>query len=232
MEQLPLSVRLRDTARLASFVAGGNREVLELVAAGPLTAPRVLWIWGRPGTGKTHLLQAACAAAAQDGGSASYVDLATAATPGWLEGCENLDLVCLDGLEAVAGDADWNDAMFRLHTLMQDGATRLYTTSTSPPAGLDFTLPDLRSRLLAASVHQLHELDEAGQAEALRLRAAARGLDLAADGALYLVHRLPRDMHSLCAVLDRLDEASLVAQRRLTVPFLRRALEAQGVGPA
>ena len=230
MEQLPLGVRLRDTARLASFVpAGGNGEAFELIAAGPGTAPQVLWIWGRPGTGKTHLLQAACAAVAEAGGSASYLDLASAAVPGWLEGCENLDLVCLDGLEAVAADAGWNDAIFRLHTLMQDNATRLYVASTVPPASLAFRLPDLRSRLLAASVHQLYELEEAAQVEALRRRAAGRGLELSPEGALYLVHRLPRDMHSLCAVLDRLDEASLVAQRRLTVPFLRQALEAQGV---
>jgi DnaA family protein len=232
MEQLPLSVRLRDTARLASFVPGANREVFELIAGGPGSAPRVLWVWGRAGTGKTHLLQAACAAVAQRGGSASYIDLVRAAEPGWLEGCENLDLVCLDGLDAVAGDPSWNAAIFRLHTLMQDGVTRLYVTTTLPPAGLDFALPDLRSRLLAASVHQLLELDESGRAEALRLRAEQRGLELSSEGALYLVHRLPRDMHSLCAVLDRLDEASLVAQRRLTVPFLRQALEAQGVGPA
>jgi DnaA family protein len=231
MEQLPLAVRLRDTARLASFVPGHNREVFELVAAGPTAVPRVLWIWGRPGTGKTHLLQAACAAVAESGGSASYVDL-TAALPGWLEGCENLELVCVDGLDAVAADANWNDALFRLHTLMQDGAARLYVTSTAPPASVEFRLPDLRSRLLAGSVHQLQELDETGQAEALVLRAARRGLELAPEGALYLVHRLPRDMHSLCDVLDRLDEASLAAQRRLTVPFLRAALEAQGLGAA
>lgn len=231
MEQLPLAVRLRDTARLASFVPGHNREVVEIVAAGPHAVPRVLWIWGRPGTGKTHLLQAACAAVAESGGSASYVDLSEA-LPGWLEGCDRLDLVCLDGLEAVAADADWNEALFRLHTLMQEGAARLYVTSTAPPASLEFRLPDLRSRLLAGSVHQLQELDAAGQADALRLRAARRGLELAPEGALYLVHRLPRDMHSLCAVLDRLDEASLAAQRRLTVPFLRAALEAQGLGAA
>jgi DnaA family protein len=230
MEQLPLGVRLRDTARLGSFVPGRNREVFELIAGGLGPAQRILWIWGRAGAGKTHLLQAACAAVAEHGGAASYIDLGAATEPGWLEGCENLELVCLDGLEAVAGDAAWNEAIFRLHTLMQDSATRLYVTSALPPASVKFQLPDLRSRLLAAPVHQLHELDEAGQAEALRLRAAQRGLELSAEGALYLVHRLPRDMHSLCAVLDRLDEASLVAQRRLTVPFLRQALEAQGIG--
>lgn len=231
MEQLPLAVRLRDTARLESFVPGRNREALESIDGGSRAAPRVLWLWGRPGTGKTHLLQGACAAVAERGGAASYVD-SSEAEPGWLEGCENLDLVCLDGIDCVAADAAWNEAIFRLHTLMLDGPGRLFVSSTTPPAALDFQLPDLRSRLLAASVHQLQELDEAEQAEALRLRASRRGLELASEGALYLVHRLPRDMHSLCAVLDRLDEASLAAQRRLTVPFLRAALEAQGFGAA
>jgi len=191
VEQLPLAVRLRDTARLESFMPGRNREALESIGTGSRATPKVLWLWGRPGTGKTHLLQGACAAVAERGGSASYLDLA-AAEPGG----------------------------------------RLYVSSSMPPAALEFQLPDLRSRLLAASVHQLQDLDEAEQAEALRLRASRRGLELGSEGALYLVHRLPRDMHSLCAVLDRLDEASLAAQRRLTVPFLRAALEAQGLGAA
>ncbi len=78
-------------------------------------------------------------------------------------------------------------------------------------------------------MHQLHELDEAGQLAALQLRATRRGLDLSEDAALYLVHRLPRDLHSLFAVLDQLDEASLAAQRRLTIPFLREALESRGI---
>jgi DnaA family protein len=232
MRQLPLGVRLRDTARLESFVPGRNGEVVGLVSGAAPAAPRVLWIWGRRGTGKTHLLQAACASVADRGGSASYLDPSAGAEPGWLEGCENLDLVCFDGLDAVSRDAGWNEALFRLHTLMQDTPARLCVATGPPPATVDFRLPDLRSRLLAGSVHQLYELDDAGQAEALQLRAARRGLELSGESALYLVHRLPRDMHTLCAVLDRLDEASLVAQRRLTVPFLRQALEDQGVGGA
>jgi DnaA family protein len=228
MRQLPLSVGLRDGARFESFVAGRNGEVVELLSRAGGSAFQVLWIWGRHGTGKTHLLQAACASAVDRGGSAGYLDPAAGAEPGWLEGCENLDLVCLDGLESISRDTAWNRALFRLHTLMQDGQARLCVATERPPATVEFELPDLRSRLLAGSVHQLHELDDGGQAEALRLRAARRGLELSADGALYLVHRLPRDMHTLCAVLDRLDEASLAAQRRLTVPFLRQALEDQG----
>lgn len=223
MEQLPLRVRLRDTARFDSFVAGHNLEATARLQ--DRHGPRVLWLWGRPGVGKTHLLQAACAAAGERGETAAYVDLAGAAAPAMLEGCDTLDVVCLDGLDAVASQPDWNAAIFRLYTLLQDGLGRLVVASVAPPSSLGFTLPDLRSRLLAASVHQLVELDEAGLCEALRTRASARGLELSEEAALYLVHRLPRDAHSLFDVLEQLDHASLVAQRRLTIPFLREQLE-------
>ena len=229
MRQLPLSVRLRDSARLASFLPGRNAEVCTLLNGPRASLPRVTWLWGRAGTGKTHLLQAACAAVTAAGGAAAYFELAAAADSGLLEGCETLELVCLDGLDAIAADAAWNAAIFRLHTLMQDGAGRLLVASAGPPASLPFALADLRSRLLAASVHQLHALDEAGQLAALQLRATRRGLDLSDDAALYLLHRLPRDMHSLFAVLDQLDDASLAAQRRLTIPFLREVLDAREV---
>ena len=229
MQQLPLSVQLGEAARFEGFVSGANAEIVNLLTG--TAPPRVLWLWGRAGTGKTHLLQAACAAISARGGAATYLDLDTGGSPALLEGCETLDLVCLDGLERISDDAGWNAAVFRLYTLMQDGPARLYLASTAPPASLRFRLADLRSRLLAAPVHQLHELDEDGRVEALERRAERRGLELSREAAVYLVHRMPRDMHSLCGVLDRLDEAALAAQRRLTVPFLRQVLEAaQGPG--
>jgi DnaA family protein len=227
MEQLALRVRLRDWARFETFVAGPNAAALAAIAASDADAPRVVWLWGRAGTGKTHLLQAACAAAGERGGAAAYFDLRDSADPERLEGCETLATVCLDSMDIVAGDAAWNAALFRLHMLMHDLGGRLLIASGLAPASLGFHLPDLRSRLLAADIRQLHELDDAEQVQALQIRAASRGLALADDAALFLVRRLPRDMHSLCQVLDRLDEASLVAQRRLTVPFLRSALAVQ-----
>jgi DnaA family protein len=226
MEQLPLRVRLRDSARFASYVESGNDQAVAAVRA--QEAPRVAWLWGRPGTGKSHLLQAACADCGERGAAAAYFDLAAAGPPAMLEGCETLDLVCLDGLESVADNAAWNAAMFRLYTLLLEGGGRLLVATTAPPASLEFTLPDLRSRLLAAAVYQLRELDESGQCTALRRRAAARGLELSEEAALYLVHRLPRDLPSLLGVLDRLDVASLAAQRRLTVPFLKQVLSESG----
>lgn len=229
MQQLPLGVRLRDAARYASFQPGRNVEVLALLQSGWQALPRVLWLWGGSGVGKTHLLHAACADATEREASAVYFDLATAPRPDVLEGCESFDLVCLDNLDAVSAEAAWNAAIFRLHTLLQDGRGRMLVASAAAPAGLGFALPDLRSRLLAGSVHQLQELDDEELCAALCVRATRRGLELSGEAAQYLVHRLPRDPHSLFAVLDQLDEASLAAQRRLTVPFLREVLAARGV---
>ena len=69
MKQLALAVRLRAGAVFESFAPGRNSEIL--VA---LRSPSVLpvWLWGVPGSGKTHLLQAACAAA---GEAAAYFPL-------------------------------------------------------------------------------------------------------------------------------------------------------------
>jgi DnaA family protein len=103
--------------------------------------------------------------------------------------------------------------------------TRLIFAAAAPPRQPDWRLEDWRSRAAACVVYQLRELDDAGRVEALRLRAAQRGLQLPYETSEYLLKRLPRDLRSLFDVLDQLDEASLAAQRRLTIPFIRDALE-------
>src|SRR5512143_3704784 len=160
MRPLPLRLRLRASARLPSSLPGRPAAALAPLAARPRPPARATCLGGRAGTGKSHLLQAVCADAGERGGGGAYFDLAATEEPAVLEGYETFDVVCLDNLDAVAGSLPWNAAIFRLYTLLQDGRGRLIVSSTSPPAGLEFALPDLRSRLLAASVHQLQALDE------------------------------------------------------------------------
>lgn len=226
MKQLPLGVRLRADATFTSFAAGGNGELLAaLKASGSLP----LWIWGGAGAGKTHLLQAVCAAAGEGAGGegAAYFPLhrSVGLPPEALAGFESSGVLCLDDVDAVAGDPAWENALFGMFNEAADLGTRLVFAARAAPRQLEWCLEDWRSRAAACVVYQVRELDESGLVEALRLRAAQRGLDLPQETSEYLLRRMPRDLTSLYEVLDQLDEASLIAQRRLTVPFIRDALE-------
>jgi DnaA family protein len=221
MKQLALGVQVRTEARFANFVPGRNSELLSTLHA---ASPAPLWLWGAHGSGKTHLLQAVCAAA---GATAAYfpLRLPMRPPPEALLGFERCAVVCLDHLEAVAGEAAWEQALFRLFNEAADLGTRLIFAAVAPPRQLPWTLDDWRSRAGACVVYQVHELDDAGRVAALRLRAAQRGVELPPETCDYLLRRMPRDLPTLFDILDRLDEASLIERRRLTVPFIREALE-------
>ena len=221
MKQLPLGVRLRADATFDSFAAGANAEV---IAALRHSSAQALWLWGARGSGKTHLLQAVCAAAGQ---SAAYfpLDRELGLPPDALLGFERSQILCLDDVGAVAGDLAWEQVLFRVFNETAEQRTRLIFAADAAPRQFTWSLDDWRSRANASVVYQVRDLDDAGRVEALRLRAAQRGLDLPPETTEYLLRRIPRDLSSLYAVLDQLDEASLIAQRRLTIPFIRDALE-------
>jgi len=120
---------------------------------------------------------------------------------------------------------EWERALFGVFREVQEKETRLIVAAKSPPALLPWKLPDLGSRFSAAAIFQLRELDEREQQEAMQLRARLRGFELPDDTARWLQRRFPRDMRTMYGLLDTLDEAALVAQRRLTIPFIRSVLK-------
>ena len=228
MRQLALPVRLRATSVFESFYPGANGDVVrQLLSLSPGARPPVIWLYGAPSVGKTHLLQALCARAGRQDLAATYWPLRkmSAQDAELLTGCESLAFTCLDDFEAIAGNAAWERAVFRLYTELEDQGGRLVISAASLPANLGIDLRDLASRLAAGLVLRLHPLNDDEQMTALTLRASQLGLELPGDTAQFLLRRLPRDMAKLCDVLDALDHASLITQRRLSVPFVRSVLE-------
>jgi len=228
--QLALNLRLRDASSFENYFSARNREAVERLQratqdlSGALYTPASwLLLWGEPGTGKTHLLEAACRAAQEQGHAPLYVPLAEKAnlTPALLEDVEQVPLVCIDDVDAIAGDAAWEAALFALYEHLRAHGGMLVMAARTGPVAIGLKLADLATRLAAGLVYQLQPLSDAEKIAALRLRAQRRGLEMTEEVASYLLTRFPRDMHSLFALLDRLDSAALAAQRRLTIPFLR-----------
>lgn len=229
--QLPLALRYSPDQRLETFVGApdGAIGLLRATANEAVTpaARDALYLAGPSGVGKTHLLLATCAAAESAGRRAAYLPMVAAAgrVRDALQALEGNDLIALDGLEAIAGQRDDEIAVFDAHNRARAAGVALMYAARDIPDAIGLVLPDLRSRLGQCTRITLTPLDDDGRREVLQQRAQRRGL-IVEDAALdWLLKRVGRDLSGLAVLLDKLDRASLAAQRRLTVPFLRQTLD-------
>lgn len=222
-QQLPLRIGLRDSATFSNFFPAANAAASH--ALQQLSEP-FIYLWGGHGCGKTHLLQAACHEVSEKGKGVVYLPMGelSAMSPQLLEGMEQMALVCIDDLDLIAGDTHWEQALFHLYNRIRECDKRLVVAGRSSPNSLDLSLPDLVSRLGWGPVFQLQSLNDEGKASALRLRASQRGMVMSPDVAAYLLTHAPRDMRALFTLLDELDEVSLAAQRKITIPFVRELI--------
>lgn len=227
-QQLTLSVAIRDDARFANFYAGPNEQVVyELQKQWTMHGEPFLFLWGSEGVGCSHLLQAACHYAEGLGHQSVYLPLDELVeySPAVLESMEQLPLVALDNIQAVAGNKAWEEALFHLFNRIRDRQGHLLIAANNGPKKLNIELPDLVSRLTWGMTYQVEPLEDDDKVQALLLRAKRRGLNMGDDVARFILTRGPRDMQGLFDLLDQLDQASLSAQRKLTIPFIKAELE-------
>lgn len=228
--QLSLHISLRDDATFSNYYPGANAVaqgyVERLCDSEAGWTEHLIYLWGAAGTGRTHLLQAACWRMEQRGAVAVYLPLGDVASHGieLLDGLEQYDLVCLDDLQAIAGDTDWEEGLFHLFNRLRDSGRRLLLSADVAPRALTIRLPDLQSRLTLALVFQLQQLSDEDKLRALQLRASRRGLQMSDEVGRFILNRGQRSMGTLFQLLEQLDRASLQAQRRLTIPFLKQEL--------
>ena len=228
MQQLPLEIGLADHAVFRNFLPAGNELVIhQLRAVATQAELPMLWLFGPPESGRSHLLQACVAEADERGRRAAYLPLdRTLALPAAaLDGLGALDVVALDDIDAIAGDAGFEAMIFTLFEQLRQTGGRLVVAAATAPGEAPFHLPDLASRLKSGGVFRVQSLDDAGRQSALQIRARFRGFDLPDDTCRYLLNRTARGSAHLFRLLDTLDRAGLVAQKRLTIPFVRSVLD-------
>ena len=225
--QLPLGLRWPAHQRFESFIVGPNGAAVDLLrSAAHGSAATWLYLAGPAGSGRTHLSIATCAAANARGRSAQYLALAILRAPRAeaIRGFGGSDLLAIDDVDAIAGDRDAEHALFDLYNRCRAEQATLLFTAAAPPARTGIGLPDLVSRLSACTQLGLKPLDEVERRALLRDRARQRGIELDDSALDWLFTRRKRDIATLFELLDRIDRASLAAQRRVTLPFLRGLL--------
>lgn len=220
MRQLLLDLPAEKPQTLLSFVSGANAELIQLLQRLAQGKPsgldeRFVYIWGEPGAGKTHLLQAMA-----DAADARYIP--GDATADAFEYQTSTTLYLIDDSHKLTPEAQI--AAFALFNQVREQGGCLIAAGMVAPATLELR-EDLRTRFGWGLIYQVHGLSDEEKIEALTHAAAARGLTLSPGVLPYLLSHFARDMRSLSAMLDALDQYSLETKRPITLPLLRELLQ-------
>lgn len=231
LKQLTLDVSLEDYHTFDNFWVGDNENLVNYLrtfsSVDALTlSGQYVYVWGQRNSGRSHLLQACCHEISKFDRSCFYLSLPSIdkLNPQILENMESTSLVCLDDIQNIGNKQNWEEEIFKLFNGIIENKNRLIVSADVAPQLLPIALPDLKSRLLSGLSLQIKTLNDEQKLLALQMRAHKRGLVFPEAVGKYLLYRYARDTKSLFAVLDRLDKASLVSQRKLTIPFIKEVL--------
>lgn len=230
VDQLSLPLSLRNDATFANFLGAADSvrdqvtKVLQSSTDNAAGGEAAIYLWGGEGTGRSHLLQATCHQFQRSGKSALYLPLdeLVDVPPGdLLADLEYQPLVCLANIQAIAGDCNWEEAVFSLFNRLREQGNLLLISADCPPRELPLDLPDLQSRLAWSLVFHLPGYSDDEKTAILRFRAQRLGIGLGEEVASFILSRGERSLAVLMAYLERLDKASLSAGRRVTIPFVK-----------
>ena len=226
MKQIALDIGLSTAPAFSNFFAGPNQAALshlQLWSGSKFRSPVPTYLWGEPGSGKTHLLKAAVGALQQQGARIGWLDASVAEPPNFNEAWVAVVLDECHLYTAVQQQAAFN--WFVNAVSSPDGHPRgVLAAGSVPPADL-LLRDDLRSRLGWGHVYELHALSEPERRSVLRMEADARGIFLSDEVISFVLSRFSRDLSSLMQLLDQLDGYALQTQRAITVPLIKAMLE-------
>jgi DnaA-homolog protein len=227
LKQLALNLCLKDTTSFTNFFVGANKQLVKMLNDLSIkNGGHFIYCWGKHGAGKSHLLSALCQSFSDHGLITAYLPLEDAKklNPKMLEDLEQLDLLCIDDLNLISDNLAWEEEIFHCFNKMMAHNKHIVITASMAPQSLNLKLSDLKSRMAGGLIFELQALNDIEKIECLKLRAELRGLELNNVVAQFLLHHYARDTKNLFTTLDRLDKAALLAQRKLTIPFVKSIL--------
>ena len=185
-----------------------------------------LLIFGTKDSGKTYLLQALCNYFSNQGKSSFYLPMKQAKelSVDILESLESMELVCIDGIESIAGNKVWEIGLFNLINRSLNSKNRLIFTSSKNIDVMNFELTDLDSRLRKIQSHELYALADDEILSALKHIANLRSIELGSKEAQYLLTYANRNISDLVQILESLDQLSMEMKRKITIPLIKEVI--------
>jgi DnaA-homolog protein len=212
MKQLLLDIKPPALPTLDNFMVGRNAEALASLKAAlnNQAQSNFIYLWGEKGAGKSHLISAL----------KQTLSKSSACEPISMRPAEACFF--LDDVHLLDNEAQIN--LFNTYNQLKETGGTLISTGLHAPTQMGLR-DDLATRLAWGLVYQLHPLNDDEKASALKQHATERGMKLPNEVTDYCLRYLRRDLPSLMAILDALDEWSLTEKKPVTVPMLKKLLQ-------
>ena len=206
------------------FISQENSHLLSLLKDSDFLDD--LFIYGTKESGKTFLLQAMCNSYSSMSKSSLYIPLKKVMNYGIeiFESLENIDLICIDGIEEVISKIEWEKAIFNLINKALISESRLILTSSKDLKSLNFSLPDLESRIRKFQSYELHPINDKDIFDALKYISKLTSINLGDKEAKYLVTYSQRNISNLVHILESLDQLSMEMKRKITIPLIKEVI--------
>lgn len=227
-EQFPLHFEFLANQTFNDFFAGENQPIIEqLKQCVQGNGEQKIFLCGKPGQGKSHLLQACCHYAQHNEKQSFYFDLARYARhqAAILQGIDTYDVVCLDNVDTIIGHKRWEQALDELMKCHCEKGHQLILSSMYLPNHLDIKNTQLKEHLNWGLILQLKTLIDTNNIDALIFKADLMGFEISPQVGRFLVIQHQTELHELWDLLEEIDRASLAAKRKLTVPFLKQLFQ-------
>lgn len=225
-KQIPLRFEFQSNQSFSTFYPGNNQEIINHLHQLPSNNEQLTFLWGDAGTGKTHLLQAVSQETNKQGKTSFHFSFNKNNLPSasMLDGLENIDLVCFDNIDQISGNAEWEHNFFNFYNVHRDNSKQLVLSSTCPPKFLAFQLTDLKTRMSWGLTFKINYLSDEQILKALIHKANYLGFEIPLKVGQFLMTHYARDLPSIWKILDKVEQETLAAKRKLTIPFLKQIM--------
>jgi DnaA family protein len=228
--QLTFNMQLKSDLTFANYCQGCNSDAISLLAVNYDnlfdSLKSIVYLYGNPGVGLSHLLQASCHHVDAMGGRSMYLPMMQMihCSPDIIDGIERFHQVCIDDIDVISGMPKWEEAIFNLFNRAYDAKVKIIISSKKSPLDTEIKLKDLKSRLSWGVVFKINSLNDEEKIEAIKIRSKLQGHNLNEEVIRFLISRSKNNMHNEFNILNKLDYASLKEKRKITIPFIKNIM--------
>lgn len=223
-QQLPLNLKQITDKTFTNYIVDRNTALIDSVQKFTRSDETLFYYWGVSGAGKSHLLKALANKLQSVNKSIAIIDFNEISLRENISLISMVDYICIDNAECIASDNIFEEALFIWINEIRQAQKKIIIAAQIPNKSEKWQLPDLISRLQAGRTHEIKPLDRSSAMLVFKQQAQQQGIIIDKKLEKYLINNCSMNMKFLADLLVKLDEATLVHKKPVTIPLLKKIL--------